>query len=326
MNKGNKKISMQDIADIVGVSKMTVSKCFQDNVDISEEMKKKVIDVAKEIGYVYTKKTKTHIMVLVPPTFLDSDEEFYSGLFKRLNEGSTIRNMVLTLIVVKSTDEQEIINHHNFEGIDGIIILGQLPRNFVEQIVTLKIPTICVDFIYRNINLDTITSNNFNASYNLTSYLIDHGHKEIGFVGKLNSTVSINDRYLGYYKALMENDLKLNEEYIIEDRNDFGEVKDIILPKKLPTAFVCNNDHVAYLLIEKLKSMNIFVPDDISVVGFDDVIYSIISNPKITTARVKRKYMAELALDLIERRIKSKNAEIRNITVECKLIERESVK
>lgn len=326
MNKGNKKISMQDIADIVGVSKMTVSKCFQDNVDISEEMKKKVIDVAKEIGYVYTKKTKTHIMVLVPPTFLDSDEEFYSGLFKRLNEGSTIRNMVLTLIVVKSTDEQEIINHHNFEGIDGIIILGQLPRNFVEQIMTLKIPTICVDFIYRNINLDTITSNNFNASYNLTSYLIDHGHKEIGFVGKLNSTVSINDRYLGYYKALMENDLKLNEEYIIEDRNDFGEVKDIILPKKLPTAFVCNNDHVAYLLIEKLKSINISVPNDISVVGFDDVIYSIISNPKITTARVKRKYMAELALDLIERRIKSKNAEIRNITVECKLIERESVK
>lgn len=326
MNKGNKKISMQDIADIVGVSKMTVSKCFQDNVDISEEMKKKVFDVAKEIGYVYTKKTKTHIMVLVPPTFLDSDEEFYSGLFKRLNEGSTIRNMVLTLIVVKTPDEQEIMNHHNFEGIDGIIILGQLSRDFVEQIATLNIPTICVDFIYRNINLDTITSNNFNASYNLTSYLIDHGHKEIGFVGKLNSTISINDRYLGYYKALMENNLKINEEYIIDDRNDFGEVKDIILPKKLPTAFVCNNDHVAYLLIEKLKSMNISVPNDISVVGFDDVIYSILSNPKITTARVKRKYMAELALDLIERRIRSKNAEIRNITVECKLVERESVK
>lgn len=326
MNRGNKKVSMQDIADIVGVSKMTVSKCFQDNVDISEEMKKRVIEVAKEIGYVYTKKAKTHIMVLVPPTFLDSDEEFYSGLFKRLNECSTIRNIVLTLIVVKSSDEQEIINHHNFEGFDGIIILGQLSKSFVEQVAALNIPTICVDFIYRNINLDTITSNNFNASYNLTSYLIDKGHKEIGFVGKLNSTVSINDRYLGYYKALMENNIKINDEYLVEDRNERGEVKDVILPKNLPTAFVCNNDYVAFLLIEKLKSMNIFVPDDISVVGFDDVIYSIISNPKITTARVKRKYMAELALDLIERRIKNKNAEIRNITVECKLIERDSVK
>ena len=86
-----------------------------------------------------------------------------------------------------------------------------------------------------------------------------------------------------------------------------SKISDIVLPKKLPTAFVCNNDHIAYLLIEKLKSMNIKVPEDISVVGFDDVIYSILSNPKITTARVKRKYMAELALDLIERRIKSKN-------------------
>ena len=317
---------MQDIADIVGVSKMTISKCFQDNADISKEMKNKIMNVAKEIGYVYSKKTKTHITVLTPSTFLDSDEEFYSGLFKRLNEASTIRNIVLNLIVVKTNDEQEIINHNNFESIDGIIILGQLERSFVEQIVNLNIPTICVDFIYRNIELDTITSNNFNASYNLTSYLIDRGHKEIGFIGKLNSTVSINDRYLGYYKALMENNLILNKEYIIADRNEFGEIFDIVLPNKLPTAFVCNNDRVAYLLIEKLKSMNIKVPDDISVVGFDDVIYSVLSNPKITTARVKRKYMAELALDLIERRIKSKKSEIRNITVECALIERESVK
>lgn len=326
MNKGTKKVTMQDIADIVGVSKMTISKCFQDNADISQEMKNKIMLVAKEIGYVYSKKTKTHITVLAPSTFLDSNEEFYSGLFKRLNESSTVRNIVLNLIVVKSIDEQEIINHHNFDGVDGIIILGQLPRTFVEQITTLNIPTICVDFIYRNINLDTITSNNFNASYNLTSYLIDRGHKEIGFIGKLNSTISINDRYLGYYKALMENNIKLNEEYVIADRNEYGEVSNIILPKKLPTAFVCNNDHIAYLLIEKLKSMNIKVPEDISVVGFDDVIYSILSNPKITTARVKRKYMAELALDLMERRIKSKTAEIRNITVECKLIERDSVK
>ena len=229
MNKGTKKITMQDIADIVGVSKMTISKCFQGNADISQEMKNKIMSVAKEIGYVYSKKTKTHITVLAPSTFLDSNEEFYSGLFKRLNESSTIRNIVLNLIVVKTIDEQEIINHHSFDSVDGIIILGQLPRSFVEQIVSFNIPTICVDFIYRNIELDTITSNNFNASYNLTSYLIDHGHREIGFIGKLNSTISINDRYLGYYKALMENNIKLNEKYLIEDRNDYGEISDIVL-------------------------------------------------------------------------------------------------
>ena len=112
---------------------------------------------------------------------------------------------------------------------------------------------------------------------------------------------------------------------LIDDRNEKGQMIELVLPEQLPTAFLCNNDHVAYLLIQKLQSMGIDVPNDISVIGFDDVIYSKISTPKITTMKVSRKYMAEQAINLLLRRIKNKNAKLINMTLECLMVERNSV-
>jgi LacI family transcriptional regulator len=100
---------------------------------------------------------------------------------------------------------------------------------------------------------------------------------------------------------------------------------ELVLPKELPSAFLCNNDHIAYLLIRKLQDMGLNVPKDISVIGFDDVVYSKISTPKITTMKVSRKYMAEQAMTLILRRIKKRHAKLINMTLECLMVERESV-
>lgn len=320
-----KKVTMQDIADQVGVSRMTVSKCFQNNDDISVEMKNKIMDVARKLGYVYRKPVRHRVLVLVSEVFLEKTEDFYNSLYKSLNEFSGLNNIALSLVVVRRSEGLKDILSEDFESANAVIILGQQPLRTIQKIKEYKLPTICVDFYYRNSGLDTISCNNFQASYNLTSYLIENGHKQIAFVGNLNATNSINDRYLGYYKALLEAGIELNEEYRIDDRNDKGEIINLNLPKKLPTAFVCNNDHIAYLLIQQLKKQNVQVPEEISVVGFDDVIYSSISEPKITTMRVTRSYMAEQAIKLLLRRIKNPSAEIRNITVECKLIERESV-
>ncbi|MDD4111731.1 MAG: LacI family DNA-binding transcriptional regulator [Herbinix sp.] len=320
-----KKVTMQDIADQVGVTRMTVSKCFQNSDDISAEMKEKIMSVAAKLGYVYNKQMRYRVLVLVSEVFLSKTEDFYNSLFKRLNELSGLNNMMLSLVVAKRNEEEEYIFDGDFQNSDAIIVLGQLPYETIMELKKYNLPTICVDFYYRNSGIDTISCNNFQASYNLTSYLIEKRHKEIGFVGNLNATNSINDRYLGYYKALMEQRLFINDEYRIDDRNEKGEIIDLLLPKNLPTAFVCNNDHIAYLLVRQLKKLGYQVPKDISVVGFDDVIYSSISEPSITTMRVTRKYMAEQAIKLLLRRIQNPTAEIRNITVDCNLIERESV-
>ncbi|MDD4824097.1 MAG: LacI family DNA-binding transcriptional regulator [Acholeplasmataceae bacterium] len=320
----SKKTSMQDIADKLNISRMTVSKAFKNDTDISSEMKDKVRLMAQEMGYKYVKNDKVDLIVLVPEVFLAETEDFYTTLFRRLNENANTKNINLLLKVVNKNDEKQLNIDFSTTGRDGIIMLGQFEKNYVIKVAALRLPLICVDFYYDDLNLDSIVSNNFNAGYIATKYLIKQGHKSIGFVGSIPSTNSIIDRYLGYTKAKIEYQIN-HENIVVDDRDENGSMIPICLPDKLPTAFLCNNDHVAYLLIKKLQEKGIHVPNDVSVVGFDDVIYSKISNPTITTMKVSRKYMAEQAIMLMLRRIKNRNAKLINMSLECLMVERDSV-
>lgn len=321
----SKKISMQDIADRLNISRMTVSKVFKNDSDISAEMKEKVRLMAQELGYKYTKNDQYSLVVLVSEVFLAETEDFYKTLYKRLNENAITKNVNLLLKIVSKEDEYAHNLDISLNGKDGVMMLGQFEKGYVEAVKNLNMPLVCVDFYYDDLELDSIVSNNFNAGYMAAKYLIKHQHKQIGFVGNVPSTNSIVDRYLGLKKALIENNLDYKNVLIVNDRNEKGQMIELVLPKELPSAFLCNNDHIAYLLIRKLQDMGLNVPKDISVIGFDDVVYSKISTPKITTMKVSRKYMAEQAMTLILRRIKNRHAKLINMTLECLMVERESV-
>jgi len=321
----SKKISMQDIADRLNISRMTVSKVFKNDSDISAEMKEKVRLMAQELGYKYKKNDQYSLVVLVSEVFLAETEDFYKTLYKRLNENAITKNVNLLLKIVSKEDEYAHNLDISLNGKDGVMMLGQFEKGYVEVVNNLNMPLVCVDFYYDDLELDSIVSNNFNAGYMAAKYLIKHQHKQIGFVGNVPSTNSIVDRYLGLKKALIENNLDYKNVLIVNDRNEKGQMIELVLPKELPSAFLCNNDHIAYLLIRKLQDMGLNVPKDISVIGFDDVVYSKISTPKITTMKVSRKYMAEQAMTLILRRIKNRQAKLINMTLECLMVERESV-
>lgn len=321
----SKKISMQDIANRLNISRMTVSKAFKNDTDISSDMKEKVRLVAQEMGYQYVKNEQYELIVLVPEIFLAETEDFYTTLYKRLNENAITKNISLVLKIVSKLDEKNLNIHFSTSNKDGIMMLGQFEKSFVKAVEALELPLVCVDFYYDDLALDSIVSNNFNAGYIATKYLLNHGHQSIGYVGRIPSTNSIIDRYLGFTKALIEQGLDYKNALILEDRNELGEMKPVVLPSVLPSAFLCNNDHSAYLLIQKLNKQGYKVPEDISIIGFDDVIYSKISNPQITTMKVSRKYMAEQAITLMLRRINNKKAKLINMTLECLMVERESV-
>ena len=139
--------------------------------------------------------------------------------------------------------------------------------------------------------------------YLLTDYLIEKGHRDIAFVGNNRATSSIQDRYLGYLKALLENDIPYNHDWLIVDRELNGKYIDIKLPSHMPTAFVCNCDEVAYRVIKEIKRNGLMVPRDISVVGFDNYLISDICEPAITTVEVDMKTMAESAVETLVRKI-----------------------
>lgn len=322
-----KKVTMQDIADKLGVSKVTVSKYFKGSDDISNEMRKNIAKVADELGYIYNSSKRSTVGVLTPSVFLEKDENFYTTIYKYLTEESMYYNIQLILNVVKDEEEEACKLPYILENgsIDALIVLGQLKKKFIKFLLKLNIPIVLMDFHYRGLNLDTIVSNNFQASYEITSHLIDCGHKEIGFIGNIKTTTSIQDRYLGFYKAILENDLDINETFLIKDRDKENNLIDIKFPEKLPTAYVCNSDYAAYILIKKLIDCGYKVPEDISVVGFDDVQYSEFSEPKLTTVRVKRRDMAKTALKRVAKRIKDKDVDTKMFVTDTEIVYRDSV-
>jgi len=156
------------------------------------------------------------------------------------------------------------------------------------------------------------------------------GHKKIAYVGTLLSTNSITDRYMGYYKAMLEHGQEVPADYVIDDRSKDTRARrinyDFVLPKDMPTAFACNNDVTAIDLIGYLKQKGYRVPEDISIVGFDDNVFAEHCRPMLTTVQQVVADKAYYAFDMLHKLIKGEECPESNIHLPVKLVIRESVK
>lgn len=330
-----KSVKMSDIAQKLNISNVTVSKALADKDGVSDELRAKIKKLASEMGYSYNSTAKSlkdgrtyNIGIIVPERFVGKTISFYWVLYQNISKELRNKNYYGIFEILKLEDEQNLVLPKMIpdQKIDGIIILGQASRNYVKTIKDTDIPMICMDF-YENIpDIDTVVTDNFYGTYLLTDYLIENGHKDIGFVGNIKATSSIQDRYLGYCKALIENDIPCNSQWTISDRNDSGVYIDIILPDKVPTAFVCNCDETAYRLIKTLQQSGFHVPNDISVVGFDNYLISEICDPPITTIEVDMKAMAQAGVELIVQKVNHIQYKIGRRLISGRIIIKNSVK
>jgi LacI family transcriptional regulator len=141
----------------------------------------------------------------------------------------------------------------------------------------------------------------------------------------LHSTSSIQDRYLGYYKSLLEHGKDLNADWIINDRDKRGKYIEFKLPKEMPSAFVCNCDQVAHLFVNRLKQEGYRVPEDVSVVGFDNDIYATITEPNLTTVEVDIDEMVTEAVKVIIKKVQGNKKCYGRQSVKGKIVKRDSV-
>ncbi|MCH5325540.1 MAG: LacI family DNA-binding transcriptional regulator [Eubacterium sp.] len=331
-----KSVTMSDIAKTLEVSTVTVSKALGDKDGVSEELRTVIKQKASEMGYRFSCSSKSakdgfsfNISIVVAKHFIKDASAFYWVMYRYIIELLQKYNYYGILDVVSESDEANLVMPGSVtdKKTDGIIVLGQLPNKYVNEIEKLDIPVVFLDFYSGENRTDTILSDSFFGSYMITNYLINAGHKSIGFVGSITSTSSIQDRYLGFYKALLEKGLPLNEKWVIGDRSADGVMfKKFELPDELPTAFVCNCDETAYALVNQLKNSGYLIPDDISVVGYDNHIYSTISTPRITTVDVDSRQMSSEAVETIIKKIRDRGYSRGRTLVNGKLIIRDSVK
>lgn len=331
-----KDVTMSDIAQALKISTVTVSKALGDKDGVSEELRIKIKQKANEMGYRLNYSSRNmkegltyNISIVVAKHFIHDASAFYWVVYRHIVELLHKQSYYGILEVITETEEKNETTPSSIidKNVDGIIVLGQFSEKYVNTLTVLGIPIVFLDFYCSANNVETVLSDNFFGAYTLTSYLIANGHRNIGFVGTVLSTSSIQDRYLGYYKALLESRLALREDWIIDDRGEDGEIyHEIKLPGDMPEAFICNCDETAYNLINQLKTLGYNIPQDISVAGYDNHIYSTISTPRITTIDVNSYRMSHEVVEIIIKKIRDSNYKCGRVLVTGKLVERDSVK
>lgn len=335
-------VTMKDIARELNVSVVTVSKALAGKDGVGEIMRGKIKDVARARGYTPPGDARRQdavprkIGILIYKNFIyDKNDEvqpeyFYWYIHNQLSLSLSSMNYANVLEIV--TPEMEA------EGLlpailqrgkpDGILVLGQISKRYLERLSESGVPMTLLDFYTDTDRYPFVISNNFHNSYVITSYLIAEGHKDIGFVGNVreDSTTSIQDRYWGMCRALTEHGLPIREEWILCDRTNRAYTMPVIFPKTMPTALVCNCDQAARQTIERLSEAGYRVPEDVSVVGFDDSIYSRVAAPQVTTMALDVGAMTARAVESILGAIDRPHEERLSFIIQGKLIVRESVK
>ncbi|WP_213531818.1 substrate-binding domain-containing protein [Paenibacillus sp. J45TS6] len=331
----NKNITMRDIANQLGVSSVTVSKALNDKEGVSDELKERIKQLASELGYRVNMAAKTmregltyNIGVIIPERFTGPDQSFYLRVYQEISKSLEATGYYGILHILSSSDEEGLLLPRIYydRKVDGFIVLGQINKSYIEVIENIEQPKLFLDFYDEHSSIDSVVTDNFYGAYELTNYLIQQGHRDIAYVGNLYSTSSIQDRFLGYYKSLLEHHVHLEPKWIINDRDEQGTYIDIELPSPLPTAFVCNCDQVAYSVVQKLKQMGHRVPEDCSVVGFDNDIYATLTEPHLTTIDVNINQMAQTAVQSLLRQINHPDVRFGRLVVKGEIIYRDSVK
>lgn len=328
-----KSVTMGDIAKELGVSTVSVSKALTGREGVSDSVREKIVKKAEEMGYCYTGSKKEiaiarhNIGIIVSEHFITKDA-YYSRLYEKTMMMLSDERQIGMLEIIKKDAEKNLEPPALLVSgqMEGVIVLGQMDKKYLKMLREHNVPILYMDFYDEDIVEDSVISDSVFGSGILTNYLIHRGHSKIAFVGSIRSTSSIMDRYIGYYRTMLKAGLMIKNDWLIEDRDEEGNRIEVELPKEMPTAFVCNSDATAFNLIKTLQNNGYSVPEDVSVVGFDNFIYSEMSTPKITTYGVDTDALVQNAIRIILEKLENKEYSVGRVLIAGTMVERESVK
>ncbi|WP_310604312.1 LacI family DNA-binding transcriptional regulator [Anaerosporobacter sp.] len=334
-----KAVKLADIAVKLNVSTVTVSKALSNQKGVSEELREKIKRLADDMGYRQpstikkeAENTSYNIGVVIGELFLDKYQSFYWQMYQAVTTKGVSKGCFTLLEVVSKEEENGLYMPKLIQEqkVDGLIVIGRLNDAYLAQINKFAgVPIMYLDFYNDKETCDAVISNSYFGSYMLTKHLIEMGHRKIAYVGTILATDSITDRYFGYAKALMEQGIEINNDWVINDRTaDIAKIyvdPKTLLLEDMPTAYVCNCDLTASYVVKILQEAGYKVPEDISIVGFDNYLYPGMCDVGITSYEVDFKEMAKNAINSMVKKITNTMYKSGVVIVQGKVIHKESV-
>lgn len=312
-----KSVRLDQIAEEVGVSVVTVSNALNDRKGVSEELRMKIKDAAERMGYQksegtqQTRKQSYIIGVIVAERYVKEFPSFYMDVYKRVAQEAAKRGSMTILEVVDESKESLKQEFQAFQGtgISGIILIGEMNRKYVEKVTSIhKVPVVCVDFYDVHENVDYIVTDSYGGMEQMTELLLESGCENLMFVGTPSASGNIMDRYLGFEKAMEKWGKTVEKKQILPDRSEnwYEYQIDVKLPKQLPDGFVCNCDKSARILLDKLVERGVKIPEEVSVVSFDHYYSETQKGIQITTYENDEKVIARISVSTLIKRIEGR--------------------
>jgi LacI family transcriptional regulator len=301
------------------------------------------MEAAKALGYIPQKQTSaytptlTHIGLILKadPVFVPQPNKFYSHVVAGI-EMACRRRQVNLLFATLPVDEDSyplelprlLVEE---DSADGLLFVGAFLNEALTQVVERhSAPIVLVDAYARSDRYDAIVSDNFTGAYQAVTHLIQHGHRHIGLVGShAHAYPSIEERQSGYERALEEHGIFDRYEaacHIVNTDEIIRATTTLLQRNPQVTALFGVNDDVAIAVMDAARNLGKRVPDDLSVVGFDDIDLASCISPTLTTIHVDKIGMGRLAVELLVNRIEHPEASPVRAVVRPRLIERQSVR
>lgn len=325
--------SIKDVALKAKVSIATVSRVLNNNVSVKEDTRKRVLAAVEDLNYtpnfvarnLRKSQTKT-ILVLIPSI----SNVFYGQVLKGIEDKANEEDYNILLCNTESDikREQKYLNLVRNNVVDGIILTStEMSYDKIDSL-SERIPVVqCSEYNERS-KVPAVTIDNKKAAYDAFSYLTGLGYKKIGLVTSEKKYKSSIQRLDGYKKALKDAKIKFNSNYISEGIYNYKGGKDatyrLLRAEPDLEALFCISDMFAAGAISSAKELGYKVPEDLSIVGFDNVSISYMITPPITTISQPRYEIGYKAMEIILNELKNSSKETGVTILEHKLIVRES--
>lgn len=333
-------VTIKDVAKLAKVAPSTVSRVIANSPRISEKTKQTVRQAMKELGYhpnfiarsLASQSTQAIGLVMPRSTDIVFQNPFFSTVLRGLSEGALQKQYALYMTTGNAEEEiyDAVVQMVQGRRVDGVVLLySKVEDKVLTYLQQRDFPFVVIGKPFKHVEEIThVDNNNFKAAKEVTEYLIDLGHREIGFVGgSLNLVVTI-ERVSGYEKAIREADLPFLNEYVIHEEflREGGReaVNELLSLKKPPTALVVADDLMALGVLNALDEIGFIVPDDMSIVSFNNVLLSEMSRPPLTSVDINIFDLGFQAANSLIQKIENPKEPVKRIIIPHELIVRQS--
>ena len=349
LKRQSKKLAtLADIAASTGVTPMTVSRVINQNGYVHAETRERVLRVVREMNYRRNglaralKRQRTETIGLV---LGDIANPFAAELSRGVREVLEARGYTLFICISEHSAKEDVQAFDSLADhrVDGIIVAtraSKLGNDRLQELIEAGVPVSLIGRDFRHPRADLVSADHLKGGYEATKHLIELGHKRIGFIGvSLTKGLGLK-RFQGYLEALNEHGLAVEEKLIVGGRrgNDqtpgysteemgYDGMTKLVGLKRRPTAVFARNDFTAVGALNAIKQAGLSVPQDIAVVGHDDIPLASYTSPPLTTVRQPTREQGRVAAAFLLRRLEEDHHLPRQEQIfECELVVRESTK